>query len=152
MKVFVPPFSVVILLGAVVGGFAGLGAFTFRYAQGFSYLSDNPAACVNCHVMREVFEAWNHGSHKAIATCNDCHSPKNFLGHWVVKGLNGWRHSRAFTLGDFHDPIRIIEFNKKVARNNCIRCHGELTALMDHRSASNPTDCLLCHAEVGHNY
>ena len=31
----------------------GVGAFTFVYAKGFSYLSSDPRACVNCHVMNQ---------------------------------------------------------------------------------------------------
>lgn len=40
-------------LAAVVVGFvAGMGAYTFVYARGASYLTNDPSACVNCHVMR----------------------------------------------------------------------------------------------------
>jgi len=142
---------IVILIAFVAGGIAGFGGFVFNYAEGSSYLTNDPAACVNCHVMRDVYEAWNHGSHKAAAKCGDCHTPDGFLAHWAVKGLNGWNHSRAFTTGDFHEPIQITGFNKEVAKESCLRCHGDLTALMDHRNASNPTDCLRCHADVGHS-
>ena len=31
----------------------GLGAYTFAYAKGWSYLTNNPQACANCHVMNE---------------------------------------------------------------------------------------------------
>ena len=144
------PFWLLILLGGVVGAFAGFGGFTFHYARGDSYLSDDPAACVNCHIMREVFEAWNHGSHKSVATCNDCHTPKPFFEHWAIKGINGWKHSRAFTMGGFREPIHITDFDQTVARQNCLRCHGELTAGMDNRYGTDPTDCLWCHSGVGH--
>jgi len=144
------PFRVVILIALVAGGIAGFGGFVFNYAEGKSYLTDDPAACVNCHVMRDVYEAWNHGSHKAVANCGDCHTPDDFLRHWIVKGLNGWNHSRAFTMNDFHEPIQITESNREVARESCLRCHGDLTALMDRRSAPDATDCLRCHAEAGH--
>jgi nitrite reductase (cytochrome c-552) len=39
----------------VLGAFAGLGAFTFRYAEGFSYFSTDPRACKNCHIMNEQY-------------------------------------------------------------------------------------------------
>jgi cytochrome c nitrite reductase small subunit len=40
------------LLAAVILGVAvGLAAYTFIYAKGYSYLTNNPAACANCHVM-----------------------------------------------------------------------------------------------------
>ena len=37
----------------MVGAFVGLGLFTFWYARGASYLTDDPRACINCHVMRQ---------------------------------------------------------------------------------------------------
>ena len=46
-------FAAVIALGLVLG----LGAYTFVYARGYSYLSHDPGACANCHVMREHFDA-----------------------------------------------------------------------------------------------
>lgn len=146
----IPPFWLWLLLAGVGGGLLGFGGFTFTYAQGFTYLSDNPAACANCHVMRDVYDGWNHGSHKAVATCNDCHTPHDFIRHWLIKGLNGFKHSRAFTLGDFHEPIRITDFDQAIARQNCLRCHGDLTARMNHQDTDNPTDCLHCHVGEGH--
>ncbi len=145
-----PPLWILFLFAGTTGGLFGFGGFTFMYAQGYSYLSDNPAACANCHVMREVYDGWNHGSHKGVATCNDCHTPQGFVGHWAIKGLDGLRHSYAFTSGDFHEPIRITDFDKAIAQQNCLRCHGEMTALMNHQNTSDPTDCLRCHVGEGH--
>ena len=35
---------------AVLAGVAaGVGGFTFVYARGYSYLTNDPKACVNCH-------------------------------------------------------------------------------------------------------
>ena len=45
--------SLVMFFACLLGIPAGIGAFTFVYAKGFSYLSTDPRACVNCHVMRE---------------------------------------------------------------------------------------------------
>ncbi len=146
----VPPFWVLLVLSGIAGGLAGFGGFTFSYANGFSYLSDDPAACANCHVMREVFDGWNHGPHKAVATCNDCHTPHDLLGHYAIKALNGYRHSSAFTLDNFEEPIRITDFDRNLAQQNCLRCHGEMTAFIDHRNTSDPTDCLRCHVGEGH--
>jgi len=39
---------VAILAGLVIG----LGSYTFIYAKGDSYLTNNPVACTNCHVMQ----------------------------------------------------------------------------------------------------
>jgi cytochrome c nitrite reductase small subunit len=138
------------LVTAVFGGVAGLGAFTFLYAEGGSYLSDDPSACVNCHVMRDVYDGWNHGSHKAVAVCNDCHTPHRFPDKYIVKGINGWNHSRAFTTGDFAEPIRIKGLNEAIAQENCLYCHGEMVVAISHQAGDDPTDCLRCHAGVGH--
>jgi cytochrome c nitrite reductase small subunit len=145
------PFRTWLLLAALIGGIVGLGVFTFAYAQGASYLSDDPSTCVNCHIMREVYDGWNHGSHKAVATCNDCHTPhSSFVAKYAVKGLNGYRHSVAFTLDNFPEPIQITTLNRNVAQNNCLYCHEAITAQMNHETSDEPTDCLHCHARVGH--
>jgi cytochrome c nitrite reductase small subunit len=35
------------------------------------------------------------------------------------------RHSKAFTLQDFHEPIMIKADNARILQANCLRCHGE---------------------------
>lgn len=105
-----PPFFVGILF-VMIGAFMGLSVFTFAYAKGTSYLSDDPAACTNCHVMQEEYTAWVQGSHKAVAVCNDCHMPHNIVNKWFTKALNGFNHSLAFTLQDYPANIRIKERN-----------------------------------------
>ena len=76
----------------------GIGLTTFRYADGFSYLSSDPAACANCHIMWPRYDSWQKSSHKAVAGCIDCHLPHDFIGKYLAKAENGWNHSRAFTL------------------------------------------------------
>ncbi|MCC7353929.1 MAG: cytochrome c nitrite reductase small subunit [Anaerolineae bacterium] len=144
------PFGIWIVAVGLLGGIVGLGGFTFSYAEGLSYFSDDPQACVNCHVMREVFEGWNHSSHKAVAVCNDCHIPHTLPDKYIMKGLNGWNHSRAFTTGDFPEPIRITPRNREVLLHNCLYCHGDLVSAISHENSTNPTDCVACHAGVGH--
>ena len=38
-----------VILGTVIGVPAGIGCYTFVYAKGYSYLTNDPAACANCH-------------------------------------------------------------------------------------------------------
>jgi cytochrome c nitrite reductase small subunit len=138
-------------LAGLFGGIAGLGGFTFTYAKGFSYLSNDPRACVNCHVMRDVFDGWNHGSHKAVAACNDCHVPHNpLVAKYAVKAVDGFKHSAAFTLGGFPEPIRITAFDRAIVQHNCVSCHGDMVSMIDHSTGPDPTDCLHCHSDVGH--
>ena len=80
------------LAGGILLGVAG---YTFHYAKGTSYLSNNPLACVNCHVMQEHYDSWVKSSHRAIATCNDCHVPHTFPEKYLAKLINGWNHSNS---------------------------------------------------------
>src|SRR5512139_1760454 len=106
------PLWIWIALAGLFGGVVGLGGFTFTYASGLSYLSNDPAACVNCHIMNDQWDRWNRGTHHAVATCNDCHTPHDsIVTKYAVKGINGFRHSLAFTTGNFPEPIQITDLN-----------------------------------------
>jgi len=136
----------------VVGSLLGLGGYTFHYAEGGSYFSNDPKACVNCHVMREPYDAWQKASHHAVATCNDCHVPHEFLPKYLVKAENGFWHSKGFTLQDFPEPIRIRPKNARVLQENCLDCHRDVVQeIVAHGSAGDATNnCVRCHASVGH--
>ena len=146
------PLWVWMCFGGLFGSIVGIGLYTFVYAHGLSYMSNDPKACINCHVMRDVYEGWNHSSHKSVATCNDCHIPHNFPAKYVAKGLNGWHHSVAFTTGKFDEPIRIKKYNRDILQQNCLHCHGNLVEPVIHQNKNQPTDCLHCHARVGHDW
>ena len=140
------------VLGVLVGLTAGLGAFTFSYGEGTSYLSDDPRACVNCHIMRDVYEGWLRSSHHAVATCNDCHVPHDFAGKWLSKARNGFNHSYAFTTGRFPEPIRITPRNAGLLEENCVACHATAVHNLTVMRAATPEggDCVRCHRAVGH--
>lgn len=143
------------LVACVMVGIAGgLGVFTFSYANGASYLSNDPVACVNCHVMREQYEGWQHASHHSVATCNDCHTPHDLVGKYATKLENGFWHSKGFTLMDFHEPIELRPQSKAILLNNCLHCHEEFVdAIISHAppaSAGEQFDCITCHRDVGH--
>jgi cytochrome c nitrite reductase small subunit len=139
-------------LGAfLVGGLAGLGGYTFAYARGYSYLLDDPGACANCHVMQEQFDGWTKGSHRAVATCNDCHTPHDLVGKYTTKIRNGFWHSFYFTTGTFPDPIRILPRDRAITEGTCRACHAEMVealAAPEHDPAH--LSCIRCHASVGH--
>ncbi len=150
---FLLGLSVPLLIACVlVGMVLGLGTYTFHYAQGGSYFSNNPAACVNCHIMREPYDGWQKASHHAVAACNDCHTPHAFIPKYLVKAENGFRHSKAFTLQDFHEPIRIRPSNARVLNSACIACHKDLVSeVVGHGGRGHETlQCVHCHAAVGH--
>jgi cytochrome c nitrite reductase small subunit len=137
---------------AVLAGLAlGLGSFTFGYGQGASYLVDDPAACANCHVMDGHYDSWQKSSHARVATCNGCHLPHHPVGKWVVKADNGFFHSLAFTLENFHEPIRIKPRSRRVTQNACLHCHAELVhALLPPAGETGMLQCIHCHRDVGH--
>jgi cytochrome c nitrite reductase small subunit len=138
------------LTGVALGALAGLAAFTFVYARGYSYLQDDPAACVNCHVMAPQYEGWLKGSHRAVATCNDCHTPHGFAAKYATKALNGWNHSLAFTTGDFPEPIRATSRNRRIAQEACAKCHETILDSMGAAAHGEPLACVRCHGSVGH--
>jgi cytochrome c nitrite reductase small subunit len=145
------PFSVLLILVGLLGCIVGLGGFTFAYARGTSYITDDPAACANCHVMRDVYTAWSRGSHRAAAVCNDCHTPHtSILEKYAVKAINGVNHSVAFTTGNYPTNIRITKMNRDVANGSCLYCHATVTTLIAHQG-DEALDCIRCHAEVGHD-
>src|SRR5215813_9006550 len=94
-----------LVLAGALGVLVGLGGFTFRYAEGLSYLSKNPKACVNCHIMQRQYDGWQKASHHGAAVCADCHVPHTFFAMLWAEARNGWNHSRGFTFQDFDEPI-----------------------------------------------
>ncbi len=141
-----------VLLVITVGLAAGLGGYTFRYAEGLSYFSTDPKACVNCHIMRPQYEAWQKSSHHAVAKCVECHLPESFIPKYIAKAENGYRHSKMFTLQNFQEPIFVQAAGQKILQDNCVRCHDMLV----HDNAGGPhsergeLSCVHCHAGVAH--
>ncbi len=143
--------SIVIVAG-LVGAALGLGSYTFTYARGWSYVTDNPAACANCHIMTEQYDGWITSSHRSVAVCNDCHVPHNFVGKYVTKARNGFWHSYYFTMGGFPEPIRATPTSRAIAEANCRRCHEPVVQAMGTpaHAGSRDISCVRCHGSVGH--
>jgi len=140
-------FSAPALLAALVGVMLGVGLFTFGYARGSSYMTDNPSACANCHVMRDQYESWMKSSHGKVAVCNDCHTPAGLLPKYTTKAINGFFHSFAFTTGRFPDRIQITTRSFSVTRSACLKCHADM---VDGIRAARDIECIACHRTVGH--
>ncbi|NNL86596.1 MAG: cytochrome c nitrite reductase small subunit [Myxococcales bacterium] len=156
MKRVPSPTAFLVLTTAVLFGSAlGLGVFLFGYAQGTSYLSDNSAACANCHVMQRHLDAWTKSSHGKFTQCNDCHAPHGVVGKYVCKIRNGFFHSLAFTTGEFPHRIIMHDYNRRVVESSCRNCHRDFVHGIDSLSPANGTvqgiSCLRCHARVGHD-
>lgn len=141
----------IIVLGCVLGVSVGLGLYTFVYAKGYSYLTNNPQACTNCHVMQEYYDAWIKSPHRSVAACNDCHTPHNFAGKYATKAENGFFHSLAFTSGRFPDNILIRARDFRVTEGTCRSCHAAITLAIAGPHNSATISCIRCHFDVGHS-
>jgi cytochrome c nitrite reductase small subunit len=144
-----------LIIGALtvsLGVALGVGAYTFVYARGGSYLTNDPAACANCHVMQSHYDGWLKSSHRSVATCNDCHTPPGLVPKYATKASNGFWHSFAFTTGRFPDPLRIKPRNHDVTEQACRKCHADVVVAMDGPSLHGQTalSCVRCHSSVGH--
>jgi len=150
------------LTAVLIGTAIGVGAFTFVYAEGYSYLTNDPSACANCHVMEEQYASWMKSSHRSVAVCNDCHTPHDPVGKYYTKARNGFWHSFYFTTGSFPEPIRITAFSREIAESACRECHQAITGSLVHAEETPEFDeeegmtspdalaCTRCHARVGH--
>lgn len=140
-----------VAVAAMLGVLGGLGVFTFGYGEGYAYLSNDPASCMNCHVMRSEYDSWLKSSHHGVATCNDCHLPHHPITKWVTKADNGFFHSLAFTTGDFKDPIQIKPRNSRVVQDACLYCHESFVdQMLPVEKGGDMLTCVHCHVSVGH--
>ena len=158
IKRLIPPpqwrIAVIIMMGAIVG----LGFYAFYASKAYSYLSDAPETCVNCHIMAPQYATWQHSSHREHASCNDCHVPQdNIFRTYYFKAMDGARHATMFTLRLEPQNIFIKEAGIGVVQENCVRCHSQLisdakllvqTELYQHKFEDRL--CWECHREVPH--
>ncbi|ASM39101.1 MAG: cytochrome c nitrite reductase small subunit [Campylobacter sputorum] len=151
-----PSFFAILILVISFGVVIGHGLFTFVYAKGFSYMSNDPLACKNCHVMNQVYESWMKGGHQHVATCNDCHVPHDFIGKWMMKAESGLHHGYAVTFKDNPVSFSATPKSKKIIQNNCMSCHKEYAAhsidatMKADAPGNEPLNCVSCHRSAGH--
>ena len=145
-------------LCALFGAFAGVGLYTIYVSRAWSYLSDDPSVCVNCHVMAPYYQAWNKSSHAVWATCNDCHVPRNnLISQYSFKAVDGLYHSAVFTIGAEPQVIRARRASSEVIMQNCLRCHSPLVTEFTKMNVSyrevlkgEAKACWDCHTQVPH--
>ncbi len=138
------------LLFIIPGILIGVSGFTVYYARGYSYLLDDPEACVNCHIMRDNYNAWQVSTHRSVG-CNDCHVPHSPVTKYLVKAENGFRHSYVFTFENTQ-VVRLAPIGEKVVEANCIRCHESSVSAIFFGSADGGLRCFECHRGVGHAF
>ncbi len=153
-----PPIKWRIPVAIALGAFFGLGIVVIYISRAYSYLSNEPEVCMNCHIMAPQYATWQRGSHGKATTCLDCHVPhNNIIRQFAFKGEDGTRHAFMFTFRMEPQVIRVREPGMGVIQENCIRCHTHLiqeTSLvevtLEQHKAGNGKLCWECHREVPH--
>lgn len=137
---------------SALGVLVGLALCVARISQAGSYLSDDPRACINCHIMFPQYASWQHSSHARVAHCNDCHVPHDSLvSKFYFKAKDGLRHSALFTLRLEPQVIQAIPESRRVIQENCVRCHRQtLEEAFTPLHGSFDRTCIDCHREVPH--
>ena len=149
------PVTIITFIGAL-----GVFGYLLKTSQAFSYLSTDPVACINCHVMNSQYATWQHSSHREVATCVDCHLPAdNVVDKYLAKVQDGWNHSVAFTLNTYEQNIQVSEHGAARIQENCRSCHARLvenivTSEQQYHdfkgTAVDQRKCWDCHREVPH--
>ena len=67
--------------------------------------------------MTPQYEAWQKSGHRHTAICVACHLPDAGIAKWVAKADQGFRHSAAFTLQNFKEPIEIKPRDRDIVRS-----------------------------------
>lgn len=149
-----------VLLFFICGGLvAGLSGYIAYMSRAVSYASDDPSACINCHIMTPYYQSWSRSSHAQRATCNDCHVPNdNFISAYSFKAQDGLYHAAVFTAKAEPQVIRPREASYTVIMDNCIRCHTQLNtefvktgmlSYVDTKQGKGKA-CWDCHTQVPH--
>ena len=154
----IPPHRWKLPVTVVLAIFLGLFFYSIYLSKAGSYLSDNPQTCINCHVMVPQYATWSHGSHREIASCNDCHVPhNNVVSTYYFKAKDGLRHATMFTFRLEPQVIQIKDAGIEVVQQNCLRCHEELimTAAqqVNNRAFHSEREtrlCWECHRDIPH--
>lgn len=142
----------------LIGAITSLVLYAMIESKATSYLSDDPKACVNCHVMTPEYVSWQRSSHREVANCNDCHVPHdNYAKKMLFKAKDGLYHASVFTTHSEPQVIQMKDASAKVVQSNCIRCHenqitdaklsATVTQHYEHRQSKN---CWECHKHVPH--
>lgn len=147
----------VILCAGIIVGLGGLFMYLLRAHTYF--IGDDPAACVNCHIMTPYYATWSHSSHGRDATCNDCHVPHQSLAlKYGFKAVDGLKHTAYFVAHAERQAIMAEDLSAEVIMDNCIRCHTQLnqefvkTGRIDFMAAKRGEGkaCWDCHRNVPH--
>ncbi len=154
-----PTYRSKVVAVLIVGIGVGVVSYLIYISRAYSYLSDAPEVCVNCHVMEPYYATWHHSSHALVANCNDCHVPHTSIFHkYFFKAKDGLRHSYVFTMRGEPQAMQAIPESQAVIYGNCVRCHSQLNQEFVRSGKVCPVEieegkeqaCWDCHRDVPH--
>lgn len=147
--------SIAVFVAAII-----LFIYLVNASRALSYMSSDPRACINCHVMNTAYATWQHSSHARNVTCVDCHLPTTgVIDKYLAKMRDGWNHSSAFTMNTFDQRIQISDDAAKRVQANCVSCHATVTGTIRANSdryhdftgtVAVDRKCWECHRGVPH--
>ena len=142
------PRPVQVGIYGLVGGAVGMALVLTRIANATSYLSDDPQACINCHIMTDAYASWQRGSHGRVAVCVDCHVPHSSLAaKYAYKAEDGMKHSYVFTMRKEPQVLELSARAAPVVQANCVRCHSHQVMMIGWAGAFERR-CWDCHQNV----
>jgi cytochrome c nitrite reductase small subunit len=131
---------------SVAGAFAVLLLFLAFGPPKLLAKSEQPAFCVQCHVMESQFDAWSHAGAHRRKMCVDCHLPnQNAAIHYIWKAIDGMKDVAVFYSGAVPERIELTAHGGEVVQQNCIRCHEQTV-----RFVNPERKCWECHRRVMH--
>ena len=143
--------AIPLIAAMTLGSLIGVGGFTFIYARGYSYVSNDPAVCANCHIMENHYRAWMKSS-TAPSRCATTAIPRPA---WCRSTRP--RRSTGSTIrspsrpAGFPSRSRITPRNSEVTEKACRKCHDDIVnAIEGPDPGTNRLSCIRCHATVGH--
>jgi cytochrome c nitrite reductase small subunit len=109
-------------------------------------LTDSAEFCASCHVMRPVYQVWQHSAHSSVANCNTCHVPHNLVLKPLYKAKSGMWDSYVFFTGQTPLVLEAKKDTKRIVIENCLECHGTLLRNVNMEGR----DCIDCHRYTPH--
>ena len=131
-------------------------------------ISSHADFCGTCHVMEPMVNSYHdsiHGGNNPrgiMAACTDCHtSHENVVSHFASKAQSG-THDVWVTLTRDESTLdwqaKREEHNNYVYDSGCLTCHRKLEEATRDKgfhdkyfSGDIDSQCVDCHAEVGHD-
>jgi cytochrome c-type protein NapC len=124
--------------------------------------------CIGCHTMEPMIKSYHDSVHGGqnergvMAACTDCHvSHENIFAHFMGKAQSG-THDAWVTLtqdeANLDWQAKRENHNEYVYDSGCLTCHRNLEAVAGggtyHKTyfeGKTGSQCVDCHAEVGHD-